>query len=185
MIPIASKARCPDQIFPFLDRDKVLTPPPCFSQSAEPQVMDIKRVYDLCTMRDHRIGHSRFQFATHIVPYHLSILSRSVFLIFFHHATLKRQEMGSKKSLYTDKTAVSSNTSLSSSSSSSSDSSDSTMLHPYVLPHPYFSRSGLLRTLRDRYPEENFRVQLRLNQWTIFTPKALSEQEMAAICRIR
>lgn len=59
--------------------------------------------------------------------------------------------------------------------SSSSASTDTTTLYPVVLPHPYVDRTRLLRKLRSRFGEDRFRVQLRLNQWTIFIPEALSE----------
>ncbi|KAE9370831.1 hypothetical protein N431DRAFT_484968 [Stipitochalara longipes BDJ] len=44
-----------------------------------------------------------------------------------------------------------------------------------VLPSPYVDRKRLLHLLQARFGPGNFRVQLCLNQWTIFVPEALGE----------
>ncbi|TVY48836.1 hypothetical protein LOCC1_G001673 [Lachnellula occidentalis] len=38
------------------------------------------------------------------------------------------------------------------------------------IPTPYVDRKKLLHQLQNRYGEKNFKVQLRLNKWTIFVP---------------
>jgi hypothetical protein len=96
--------------------------------------------------------------------------------------------MGSNSTIFREGT-----TEIQETSPSSASSTDTTTLYPVVLPHPYVDRTRLLRKLRSRFGEDKFRVQvfetgykassyqtintskLRLNQWTIFVPEALSE----------
>lgn len=52
-----------------------------------------------------------------------------------------------------------------------------------VLPTPYINRKRLLAKLRSRYGENGFRVQLRLNEYTVFAPDVLDERDIRDICR--
>ncbi|KAL5315474.1 hypothetical protein ACEPPN_016342 [Leptodophora sp. 'Broadleaf-Isolate-01'] len=47
-------------------------------------------------------------------------------------------------------------------------------LKPHILPTPYIDRKKLLSALKTRYGPD-FRVELRLNQYTIFIPDDLDE----------
>ena len=62
--------------------------------------------------------------------------------------------MVSKRSHFTEATVENQET------SPLNDSTDTTMLQPVVLPHPYVDRNRLLRQLRNRFGEDNFRVQV-------------------------
>ncbi|KAF8849197.1 hypothetical protein BDZ45DRAFT_680676 [Acephala macrosclerotiorum] len=55
-------------------------------------------------------------------------------------------------------------------------------LRPHTVPTPYVDRKRLLFNLRARFGADKFKVQLRLNQWTLFLPTDLSEHEVLELC---